>query len=85
VNLTDLLSVSIAVSPLEIEHLLDALARLPYPINPDLRYEEWRTRVDFPAWRSWLGDLGAMLAQEQFDSAELAFRRSLEGIPCQTK
>ncbi|MDQ1471545.1 MAG: hypothetical protein QOJ99_3025 [Bryobacterales bacterium] len=73
-RITELLSVTISVDPLEIEHLLDALAKLPHHINPNLRYEEWATHVEFPAWRSWLDDLEGTIAREGFDSARLSYR-----------
>jgi hypothetical protein len=74
VRITELLSVTISVDPLEIEHLLDALAKLPHHINPNLRYEEWATHVDFPAWRSWLDDLQETIAGERFHSAQISYR-----------
>jgi hypothetical protein len=74
VRITDLLSVTISVDPLEIERLLDALAKLPHHINPNLRYEEWATHVEFPAWRSWLNDLQETIARDGFHSARLSYR-----------
>ena len=76
-RVTDLLSVSISVNPLDIEHLLDALAKLPHHINPNLRYEEWATHVEFPAWRSWLDDLNETIAREGFQSARLSYHPAI--------
>lgn len=77
-SIADLLLISIAVPPRDVEHVLDSLARLPYPINADLKYEEWQTKIEFPAYRSWLPELRAMLARERFEDARLAYSAALD-------
>jgi hypothetical protein len=72
-SIADLLLVSIAIPPRDVEHLLDALAKLPYPINAGLKYEEWQTTVEFPAYRSWLPDIRAMLENRGFNAARLKY------------
>jgi len=74
VHLADLLFVTVSVPPREIERFLDALGTLPYPVNFRLRYEEWQTHVEFPAYRSWLGDLQKMLVRHGFEPASLRYR-----------
>jgi hypothetical protein len=71
--IAELLFLSIAISPGEVEHLLDSLASLPYPINADLKYDEWQTRVEFPAYRSWLPEVRSLLASGGFGNARLVF------------
>jgi hypothetical protein len=51
----ELVAVSISVDPRELELLLDALARVDFPVNPqiyhaDAQAPESRTRVEFPAY-----------------------------------
>jgi hypothetical protein len=73
VSITDLLRIAITIQPRYVEHLLDSLAKIPHPINADLKYEEWQTTVEFPGYRSWLPDLYAMLANEGIKSARLRY------------
>jgi hypothetical protein len=77
-QITELSSVTISIAPRDIERLLDALAQLPHPINPDLRYEEWLTHVDFPAWNSWVDDLRQLLEKEGFHGARLRCRPAID-------
>lgn len=79
-RITDLLSVTVSVPPREIERFLDALAKLPYSINPTLRYEEWQTHVEFPAWRGWLEDLHRVLASGGFEAARLRYTPVVDRI-----
>jgi hypothetical protein len=81
VPLSDLLLITISIPPREIERLLDALAKLPYHINPDLKYREWLTDVQFPAYRSWLTDLQQMLNREGFQCALLRDAPALAAVP----
>ena len=61
-----LISVSISVEPPRLEALLDALAQLDFPINPQIYHAAGPdTSVEFPAYetrlseiRSWLGACG---------------------------
>jgi hypothetical protein len=80
VRITDLLTVTVSIPPREIERFLDALAQLPYSINPNLRYEEWQTHIQFPAWRVWLDDLHAVLAAGNFHSARLRYTPAVDGV-----
>ena len=77
-RITDLVSVTLSIPPREIERLLDALSSLPYSINPSLRYEEWQTHIEFPAWRAWLDDLHGLIAQGGFDTARLRYKPVIE-------
>jgi hypothetical protein len=45
----ELVSVSISVDPRHLETLLEALAKLDFPINPQI-YHSGRTVVEFPAY-----------------------------------
>lgn len=77
-TIADLLLISISIPPRDVEHVLDALARLPHAINADLKYAEWQTTVEFPAYRSWLPELRAMLARERFENARLSYSPAVD-------
>jgi hypothetical protein len=79
-SIADLLLISIAIPPRDVEHLLDALAQLPYSINADLKYEEWQTTVEFPAYRSWLPHVRAMLASRGFNAARLKYSQPVMSL-----
>jgi hypothetical protein len=58
----ELVAVSIFVDPRELESLLDALAHLDFPLNPqiyhaDAHAAESRTRVEFPAYTGRVPDV----------------------------
>ncbi len=72
-SIADLLLISIAIPPRDVEHLLDALAQFPHPINAGLKYEEWQTTVEFPAYRSWLPAIRAMLESRGFNAARFKY------------
>jgi hypothetical protein len=80
VQISDLLSVSVSVPPREIERFLDALAKLPWSINPTLRYEDGLTHIEFPAWRGWLDELHTILAAGHFDTAKLRYTPAVGGM-----
>jgi hypothetical protein len=80
-SIADLLRIAITIPPRDVEHLLDSLAQLPHPINADLKYEEWRTTVEFPGYRSWLPEVRAMLAGEGFRNARLHYKSALDSDP----
>ena len=79
-SIADLLLISIAIPPRDVEHLLDALARLPYSINADLKYEEWQTTVEFPAYRSWLPNVRGVLASRGFNAARLKYSQPVMSL-----
>jgi hypothetical protein len=61
-----LLSLRITVEARQLEDLLETLAELPYPLNPQIHHH-WdhgaRTAVEFPAYQSWLGDIRRALGR----------------------
>jgi hypothetical protein len=77
----ELVSISIAVDPRRLETLLEAIARLSFPINPQIyheaalmyRYADGRetsedvTLVEFPAYEKRLGEVRGALAAYGFD------------------
>jgi hypothetical protein len=79
-SIADLLLISIAIPPRDVEHLLDALAWLPYSINADLKYEEWQTTVEFPGYRSWLPHVRGVLENRGFKGAQLKYSQPVMSL-----
>jgi len=90
----ELVSVSIDVDPRYLESLLEALARLLFPVNPQIYHdaemvysysdgrEEVRstTLVDFPAYEGQLSEVRAALESFGFDPACLQVTSMLDEI-----
>jgi len=90
----DLVSVSICVKPRDLESLLESLALVPFPINPEIyhdaamvyRYgdgresEEDATLVEFPAYASRLEEVRDALEARGFDRSSLHVTSMLDEI-----
>jgi hypothetical protein len=81
----ELVSISISVDPRDLEELLEALAHIDFPINPQIYHAEAhsaeaRTVVEFPAYASGLERVWAALAGSGFDTANIRVRGMLEEI-----
>src|SRR5450755_1067744 len=76
-----LVSVSISVEPSRLEALLDALAHLDFPINPQIYHDAGPvTLVDFPAYEKRLSEVLAMLETCGFPSESVAATGMLDSI-----
>lgn len=89
-----LVSISISVDPRSLESLLEALAQLSFPINPQIyhdaaliyrypdRHEETEatTLVEFPAYEARLDDVRSALQAFDFDLASLHVACMLDEI-----
>ncbi len=69
----ELVNLRIAVEPRLLEDLLDTLAQLPFPVNPQIHHQP--TSVEFPAYESALSDVRRQLDRAGFP------RRSVEVQP----
>lgn len=90
----ELISISIAVQPKDLESLLDALAVLDFPINPGIyhdaalvtRYADGQekteaiTLVDFPAYPAWVDAVRGTVAARGFDPECIQVTDMLEDI-----
>ena len=90
----DLVSISINVEPRELEALLEALAQLDFPINPEIyhdaamiyRYADGSentrpaTLVDFPAYQGRLPQVRAALARSGFQPAAMSVASMWDAI-----
>ena len=75
----ELVSVSITVDPRDLEGLLEALAHVDFPINPQI-YHGAATIVEFPAYAGQLPQVRAALAACGIDAAAIRVARMLEQI-----
>jgi len=76
-----LVSVSICVEPPRLEALLDALAHLDFPINPEIYHDAGpATLVEFPAYEKRLPEIRSMLEACGFPAKSVAATAMLESI-----
>jgi hypothetical protein len=76
----ELVSVRIAIEPRLLEQALEALARLEFPINPQIYHHAVTTVVEFPAWAGRLGEVREALRRNGFDPRTLTVRGMLDDI-----
>jgi hypothetical protein len=88
-----LVSISISVSPHLLESLLEALAQLQFPINPQIYHDglivyhfadhqesESVTLVEFPAYAEQLAEVRTVLHGADFDPASIQVTAMLDEI-----
>jgi hypothetical protein len=68
----ELVLVRISVDPRHLEELLDALAALDFPVNPELSHRPGLVTVEFPAYASHVGEVRAILKNCGFDPGSLS-------------
>ena len=90
----ELISISIAVQPRDLESLLDALAVLEFPINPGIFHDaavitrfadgheetQSTTLVEFPAYPGWVASVRDALRARGFDPDSIQVTDMLEEI-----
>lgn len=77
----ELVSLAISIEPRLLERLLDVLAHLEFPINPEIRHAGGPvTRVEFPAWSSRVADVREAILTAGFDADSLAVTGMLQAI-----
>ena len=67
----ELVSVRISVEPKVLEDVLEALAGLDFPVNPQLYHKPALVTVEFPAWSARLDDVRRVLREHGFSPAAL--------------
>ena len=80
-----LVSVSISVEPPRLEALLDALAHLDFPINPQIYHDAGPVThpaaiVEFPAYEKRLPEIRGMLGACGFPAKSVTARAMLDSI-----
>lgn len=75
----ELVSVSISVEPRELESLLEALAMVHFPINPQIIHHP-ETVVEFPAYEGGLAEVRQALRACGFDPHEMRVKSMIEEL-----
>jgi hypothetical protein len=75
----ELLAVSVRVDPRRLEALLEALALVPFPINPQIHHGA-ETVVEFPAYRNRVGEVERVLETCGFAAQSLHSTTMLDEI-----
>jgi hypothetical protein len=75
----ELLAVSVRVDPRRLEALLEALALVPFPINPQIHHGA-ETVVEFPAYRDRIAEVERILETCGFAPQSLHSTSMIEEI-----
>ena len=75
----DLVSLRIAVQPRSLEHLLEALTTLDFPVNPQLYHRPAEVIVEFPAYSDHVNEVRTTLGHEGFDAVGLEIASFCKG------
>ncbi len=75
----ELVLIRIATEPRCLEELLDCLAGLPFPVNPQL-YHGVPTVVEFPAYAGKLASVSEALSLYGFDPATMRVDPMIQAI-----
>jgi hypothetical protein len=67
----ELVLLRISVEPKSLEELLDALAGLPFPVNPELQHRKGYVLVEFPAYEQHINEVRDTLGACGFDPLAL--------------
>jgi len=67
----ELVSLRISVEPRSLEHLLEALTALDFPVNPQLYHRPAQVIVEFPAYSEQVKEVREALGHEGFDAEGL--------------
>jgi glutamine synthetase adenylyltransferase len=73
----ELIAVRIAADPRLLEDLLDALACLDFPVNPQLYHQTAQVTVEFPAYSSQIEQVREALRTRGFNAESLELQRVL--------
>ena len=73
----ELVSLSVSAEPRLLEDLLEALAALDFPVNPQLYHRPAQVRVEFPAYSTQVEQVRNALRSRGFDSSVLVVSRRL--------
>jgi len=73
----ELVLLQISVEPRLLEDLLEVLARLEFPVNPDLSHKPNSVSVEFPAYSGRVEEVRKLLNIHGFDPSCLAVQHAL--------
>lgn len=75
----ELVSIRVSADPRSLEDLLECLATLAFPVNPEI-YHGVPTVVEFPAWESRLYEVRDALRAFGFDPESAVLTRMVDTI-----
>jgi hypothetical protein len=67
----ELVSLAISVEPRLLEDLLETLAELDFPVNPQLYHRQSKVVVEFPAYSERIGEVRHVLHDHGFGAPVL--------------
>ncbi len=73
----ELMSLRVATEPKLLEELLEALAALDFPVNPQLYHRPTEVVVEFPAYSSQVDLVRNALLKQGFDAAGVEVSKPL--------
>ncbi len=73
----ELILLHISIEPKLLEDVLEVLARLDFPVNPELHHKPNSVTVEFPAWSGRVENVRNLLKSAGFDPACLAISHAL--------
>ncbi len=73
----ELVQLHISVEPRLLEGLLEVLARLDFPVNPELSHQPNLVSVEFPAWSARVNEVRNILRAYGFDENCLGVEQAL--------
>jgi len=73
----ELISLAIATEPKLLEDLLEALASLDFPVNPQLYHRPAEVLVEFPAYSTQVEQVRDALLKQGFDANGIQMSRPL--------
>ena len=76
----DLVSVRILTDPRRLEDLLETLATVEFPVNPQLYHHLWRVVVEFPAYACQIDRLRRLMAANGFEEDAIRIRGPLDPV-----
>jgi hypothetical protein len=71
----ELISLSVATEPKLLEDLLEVLASLDFPVNPQLYHRPAQVLVEFPAYSSQVEQVHDALLRQGFDADAIQVSR----------
>ena len=77
----ELVSVRISVEPKVLEDVLEALAGLDFPVNPQLYHKPALVTVEFPAWSARLDEVRRVLREHGFSPGAVEVSGVLTAAP----
>jgi hypothetical protein len=76
----ELLMIRLRVQSRQLEDVLESLAGLPFPVNPDLRHVGLTSIVEFPAYESRLATVNRALEPYELTAETLRMLEAIQAV-----